>query len=89
LVLPQARWVLETRLRKLALDAFTFIILPSAFLFKIKRPGLRRLIAVRKSPACAISTKNKHLLLAFATNPRFHGGSFDVWGHTSYKALKL
>jgi hypothetical protein len=31
LVLPQARWVLETRLRKLALDANGFFILHSAF----------------------------------------------------------
>ena len=31
LVLPQARWVLEARLRKLALDANGFIILHSAF----------------------------------------------------------
>ena len=31
LVLPQARWVLEARLRKLALGAFRFIILHSAF----------------------------------------------------------
>ena len=29
-------------------------------------------------PAHAISTKNKHLLLACATNPRFHGGCFGV-----------
>jgi len=40
-------------------------------------------------PARAISTKNKHLLLSpFGdTNPRFHGGSFGVWGHTSSEAL--
>ena len=31
LVLPQARWVLEARLRKLARDANDFIILHSAF----------------------------------------------------------
>jgi hypothetical protein len=41
------------------------------------------------SPARAISTKNKHLLPAFAANPRFHGGSFGVYGHTSSEALKL
>jgi hypothetical protein len=29
-------------------------------------------------PAPAISTKNKHLLLACATNPRIHGGCFGV-----------
>lgn len=40
-------------------------------------------------PAHAISTKNKHLLLSCDTNPRFHGGSFGVLGHTSCKALKL
>jgi hypothetical protein len=40
-------------------------------------------------PARAISTKNKHLLLSCDTNPRFHGGSFGVWGHTSCEALKL
>jgi hypothetical protein len=48
------------------------------------------LVAVRKDlPAHAISTKNKHLLLSCDTNPRFHGGSFGVWGHTSCKALIL
>jgi hypothetical protein len=31
LVLPQARVVLETSLRKLALDAFAFFIPPSSF----------------------------------------------------------
>ena len=31
LVLPQASWVLEARLRRLALDANSFIILHSAF----------------------------------------------------------
>jgi hypothetical protein len=41
------------------------------------------------SRPCAISTKNKHLLLSCDTNPRFHGGSFGVYGHTSCKALKL
>jgi len=45
---------------------------------EIKGPGLRQLIAVRQDPARAISIKNKHLLLACATNPRFHGGSFGV-----------
>jgi hypothetical protein len=40
-------------------------------------------------PARAISTKNKHLLLSCDTNPRIHGGSFGVWGHTSSEALKL
>ena len=48
------------------------------------------LLAVRKDlPARAISTKNKHLLLSCDTNPRFHGGSFGVWGHTSCEALRL
>jgi len=45
---------------------------------KLKGPGPRQLIAVRQGPAHAISTKNKHLLLACAINPRFHGGSFGV-----------
>src|SRR6266850_7847818 len=40
-------------------------------------------------PAHAISTKNKHLLLSCDTNPRFHGGSFGVLGHTSCEALKM
>jgi hypothetical protein len=40
-------------------------------------------------PARAISIKNKHLLLACATNPRFHGGCFGVWGHTSSEALNM
>jgi hypothetical protein len=37
----------------------------------------------------AISTKNKHLLLSCDTNPRFHGGSFGVLGHTSCEALNM
>jgi hypothetical protein len=41
---------------------------------EIKGPGL---VSV---PTHAISTKNKHLLLSCDTNPRFHGGSFGVWG---------
>jgi hypothetical protein len=40
-------------------------------------------------PAHAISTKNKHLLLSCDTNPRFHGGSFGVLGHTSSEALQI
>ena len=56
---------------------------------EIKGPGLRQLIAVRQDPARAISIKNKHLLLACATNPRFHGGCFGVLGHTSSEALKM
>jgi hypothetical protein len=28
-------------------------------------------------------------LLSCDTNPRFHGGSFGVWGHTSCEALKM
>src|SRR5687768_18395806 len=49
---------------------------------------LRRIVAVRKDlPAHAISTKNKHLLLACATNPRFHGGCFGVWGTPPPKPL--
>jgi hypothetical protein len=36
-----------------------------------------------------MDTKNKHLLLSFDTNPRFHGGCFGVWGHTSWKALNI
>jgi len=39
-------------------------------------------------PARAISTKNKHLLVSCDTNPRFHGGSFGVLGHTSCEALR-
>jgi len=38
-------------------------------------------------PAPAISIKNKHLLLACATNPRFHGGCFGVWGTPPPKPL--
>jgi hypothetical protein len=38
-------------------------------------------------PAHAISIKNKHLLLACATNPRFHGGCFGVWGTPPPKPL--
>src|SRR5688572_20229045 len=38
-------------------------------------------------PAHAISTKNKHLLLACATNPRFHGGCFGVLGTPPPKPL--
>jgi hypothetical protein len=40
---------------------------------EIKRAG-----SVIAFPARAISIKNKHLLLACATNPRFHGGCFGV-----------
>ncbi len=48
------------------------------------------MLAVRKDlPARAITIKNKHLLLSCDTNPRFHGGCFGVWGHTSSEALKL
>ena len=50
---------------------------------------LHSTFCIESLPARAISTKNKHLLLACATNPRFHGGSFGVWGHTSCKALKM
>src|SRR5438552_11597181 len=48
---------------------------------KLKGPG------AFMPPAHAISTKNKHLLLACATNPRFHGGSFGVLGTPSTKPL--
>ena len=50
---------------------------------KVKGPGAITL------PARAISTKNKHLLLSCDTNPRFHGGSFGVLGHTSCEALRI
>jgi hypothetical protein len=53
----------------------------------IALPACAIFTPARKAPG--ISTKNKHLLPACAANPRFHGGSFGVWGHTSYKALKL
>jgi hypothetical protein len=48
-------------------------------------------VAVRKDlPARAISIKNKHLLVIFSDpNPRFHGGCFGVYGHTSSEALKM
>jgi len=43
---------------------------------------------VSYSPSArTISTKNKHLLPAHAANPRFHGGSFGVWRHTSSSSL--
>ena len=51
---------------------------------KLRSPGAS--FALR---GFAISTKNKHLLLSCDTNPRFHGGSFGVLGHTSSEALKL
>src|SRR5436190_1587400 len=51
---------------------------------EIKKP--RSVSALR---GFAISTKNKHLLLSCDTNPRFHGGSFGVLGHTFHKALKM
>ena len=50
---------------------------------EIKRAG-----SVIALPAHAISTKNKHLLLSCDTNPRFHGGSFGVWGTPPAKPLK-
>jgi len=56
----------------------------SQMIAEIERAG-----SVIALPAHAISIKNKHLLLACATNPRFHGGCFGVWGHTSSEALKL
>jgi hypothetical protein len=38
----------------------------------------------------AISTKNKHLLVVLEDpNPRFHGGCFGVYGHTSCEALNM
>jgi hypothetical protein len=85
---------LETLLRKLARGLLTFArraqqIVHRNHPWKIKGPDLRQLIAVRQDPAHAISTKNKHLLLACATNPRFHGGCFGVLGHTSSEALKM
>ena len=43
--------------------------------------------AFESLPAQAISTKNKHLLLSFDTNPRFHGGCFGVWGTPPPKPL--
>jgi hypothetical protein len=39
------------------------------------RKCFRTLLALKQ---CRISTKNKHLLLSFDTNPRFHGGCFGV-----------
>jgi hypothetical protein len=60
-----------------------FYILHSALFIKLRAGSVIAL------PARAISTKNKHLLLSCDTNPRIHGGSFGVWGHTSHKALKL
>jgi hypothetical protein len=56
---------------------------------KIKRAGsISRSRPVPFQPAAAngrrrVTTKNKHLLLSCDINPRFHGGSFGVWGHTS------
>jgi hypothetical protein len=48
------------------------------------------MVAVRKDlPARVNSTKNKHLLPSCDANPRFHGGCFGVWGHTSSEALKM
>ena len=43
--------------------------------------------ALESLPAHAISAKNKHLLLSFDTNPRFHGGCFGVWGTPPPKPL--
>jgi hypothetical protein len=40
-------------------------------------------------PAHAISTKNKHLLTFLNANPRFHGGSFGVYRHTSHEAFEM
>jgi len=87
-VLPRANWVLETLSRKLTRGLWKLVRLPGiapghapwrgAILAvksqprKLKGPGAFLL------PAHAISIKNKHLLLACATNPRFHGGCFGV-----------
>src|SRR5438876_7003163 len=63
-----------------------------AFCIKKKRAGRQSALCnlhFALPPGFAISTKNKHLLLSCDTNPRFHGGSFGVYGHTSCKALKL
>jgi len=103
-VLPRANGVLETLLRKLARGLSLVAVdvrrlhLSEPFVTsaatEIKRAGSAldqrrpRGLAVRQDPAHAISTKNKHLLLACATNPRFHGGCFGVWGTPPPKPLK-
>src|ERR1039457_4932966 len=58
-------------------------------LFNHSRKGNKKAGGTPPPPPRAISTKNKHLLLSCDTNPRFHGGSFGVWGHTSCEALKM
>jgi hypothetical protein len=59
------------------------------WLLNHSRKESKRAGSVIALPARAISTKNKHLLLSCDTNPRFHGGSFGVLGHTSCEALKM
>ena len=62
-------WLIVERIADIALNSQ----------WKAKGRELRRFVAVRKDlPAHAISIKNKHLLLACATNPRIHGGCFGV-----------
>ena len=84
LVLPQARRVLETQLRKLAPDAkvSSLFILPSSF--KVKRAG-----GVSAPPARAISTKNKHLLVIYAIPTRGFTAAVSVFmGTPPAKPLK-
>ena len=69
--------------RRLAIVRKVLVRLPGRVAAKFKRPGAFLL------PARADSTKSKHRLLSCDTNPRFHGGCFGVWGHTSWKALRL
>jgi len=51
---------------------------PEATLLGNDNREIKRAGSVIALPAHAISIKNKYLLLACATNPRFHGGCFGV-----------
>jgi len=96
LVLPQARWVLETRLRKLAHGAMKLERLPGIapgpspwhgdiLLLNHSRESERA-----GTPYCAQARDNKEqtpLGDLLDPNPRFHGGCFGVSGHTSCEAL--
>jgi hypothetical protein len=57
---------------------------------EIKRAGCVRIVTVRKDPGpCQFNKEQTPLGDLLDPNPRFHGGSFGVWGHTSSEALKI
>jgi hypothetical protein len=46
-------------------------------------------VTVRTPGPCHINKEQTPLGNPLDSNPRFHGGRFGVWGHTSSEALSL